>query len=192
MTEKETRRKISNIIQDCLHENNQSIRFTTNIKKIYKETHKLYTETKFEVFVHFTNEQQKKVLQNTLQTYALKSNIRVHQKDSYTWYFFITSGEIMTEKQSEALDLLTDIIMYEAIRIKAINEEGKDNYDDTEIQNCLVKARECYQGVFEWISHDNIIDIVNRSLDINSFKFTDKRCYGYLVDVIAEDIKAFA
>ena len=98
----------------------------------------------------------------------------------------------MTEKQSKAIDLLTNIIMLEAIRIKAINEEGKDNYDDTEIQNCLIKARECYQGIFEWVSYDIIIDIVNRSLGINSFKFADKRCYSYLYDVIAEDIKAFA
>lgn len=90
MTELKMRRKIVNIIQDCLHENNQSIRFTTNIKKIYKETHKFYTETKFEVFVHFTNEQQKKVLQNTLQNYAIKSNALIQQKDVCTWYFFIT------------------------------------------------------------------------------------------------------
>lgn len=98
----------------------------------------------------------------------------------------------MTEKQDKGLDLLVDIIMLEAFRIKAINEEGADaeTYDDAMLHRRLSETSE-YQGIFDGITYKTLVGIVNHALEINKFTFTDKRCYSYLYDVIAEDIKYF-
>ena len=98
----------------------------------------------------------------------------------------------MTEKQSKAIDLLTNIIMLEAIRVKALNEEGADleEYDNTEIETCLIKASD-YKGVFDGITLKTLKEIIKEALKINNFEFSDNRCYSYLFDVIFEDIKSF-
>ena len=82
----------------------------------------------------------------------------------------------MTEKQSKAIDLLTEIIMLEAIRVKAINEDGMDleEYDNTKIENCLIKASE-YKGIFDGMTLKILKEIINEALRINNFDFTDNR-----------------
>ena len=99
----------------------------------------------------------------------------------------------MTEKQSKGLDLLTEIIVLEAKRVKALNEEGADleEYDNTEIEKRLDKASE-YKGIFDGITPKIVSDIIKRALDINFFTFNDKRCMGYLKDVILEDLRYFS
>lgn len=98
----------------------------------------------------------------------------------------------MTEKQSKGLDLLTEIIVLEAKRVKALNEEGADleEYDNTEIEKRLDKASE-YKGIFDGITQKIVSDIIQRALDINFFTFNDKRSMGYLKDVILEDLRYF-
>lgn len=99
----------------------------------------------------------------------------------------------MTEKQSNGLDLLTEIIVLEAKRVKALNEEGADleEYDNTEIEKRLDKASE-YKGIFDGITPKIVSDIIKRALDINFFTFNDKRCMGYLIDVVLEDLRYFS
>lgn len=99
----------------------------------------------------------------------------------------------MTEKQSKGLDLLTEIIVLEAKRTKALNEEGADleEYDNTEIEKRLEKASE-YKGIFDGITPKIVSDIIQRALDINFFTFNDKRSMGYLKDVILEDLRYFS
>ena len=99
----------------------------------------------------------------------------------------------MTEKQTKGLDLLTEIIVLEAERVKALNEEGADleEYDKTEIEKRLDTASE-YKGIFEGITPQIVSDIIKISLDINHFEFTDKRCMGYLKDVILDDLRYFS
>lgn len=98
----------------------------------------------------------------------------------------------MTEKQSKGLDLLTEIIVLEAKRVKALNEEGVDleEYDNTEIETRLIKASD-YKGIFDGITLKILKEIINEALKINNFEFSDNRCYSYLFDVIFEDIKSF-
>jgi len=100
---------------------------------------------------------------------------------------------MMTEKQSKGLDLLTEIIVLEAKRVKALNEEGADfeEYDNTEIEKSLDKASE-YKGIFDEITPKIVSDIIKRALDINFFTFNDKRCMRYLKDVILEDLRYFS
>lgn len=96
----------------------------------------------------------------------------------------------MTEKQNKALDLLTEIIVDEANRIKAVNESDEAEYDDPTIQARLIKAQD-YAGVFDGMSNSLLMDIITESLRLNGITFRDKRCRKYLDDVIREDIKNF-
>lgn len=96
----------------------------------------------------------------------------------------------MTEEQNKALDLLTEIIVDEADRIKAVNESDEAEYDDSVIQAKLIKAQD-YAGVFDGISNSLLMDIITESLRLNGITFRDKRCRKYLDDVIREDIKNF-
>lgn len=66
----------------------------------------------------------------------------------------------MTEKQNKALDLLTEIIVDEADRIKAVNERDETGYyDDSAIQTKLTKAQD-YAGVFDGMSNSVLMDII--------------------------------
>lgn len=88
------------------------------------------------------------------------------------------------------MDLLTEIIVDEADRIKAVNESDEAEYDDSVIQAKLIKAQD-YAGVFDGISNSLLMDIITESLRLNGITFRDKRCRKYLDDVIREDIKSF-
>ena len=98
----------------------------------------------------------------------------------------------MTEKQDKGLDLLVEIIVLEAYRCKAINEEGADaeSYDCSEIEKRLSLA-ENYKGIFKGMSLETLEYTIQKSLEVNNFKFTDRRCYSYLYDVISDDLKYF-
>lgn len=98
----------------------------------------------------------------------------------------------MTKIQSDALDLFTELVVCEADRIKMINENGiePDNYDTNEIDKRKLKAADC-SGVFDGMGTSLMIDIINKSLEINNFKFDDKRNYNRLYDVIADDMQYF-
>lgn len=96
----------------------------------------------------------------------------------------------MTEKQNKALNLLTEIIVDEADRIKAVNESDGAEYDDSAIQAKLIKAQD-YAGVFDGMSVSVLMDIITESLRLNGISFRDKRCQEHLDDVIREDIKNF-
>lgn len=96
----------------------------------------------------------------------------------------------MTEKQNKALDLLTEIIVDEADRIKAVNERDETEYGDSVIQAKLIKAQD-YAGVFDGMSDSVLMDIITESLRLNGIAFRDKRCREHLDDVIREDIKNF-
>lgn len=93
-------------------------------------------------------------------------------------------------RKNEALDLLTEIIVDEADRIKVLNESEATEYDDSGIQAKLIKAQD-YAGVFSGISNTLLMDIIAESLKVNGITFQDRRCYEYLDDVIREDIKNF-
>lgn len=98
----------------------------------------------------------------------------------------------MTEKQDKGLDLLVEIIVLEAYRCKAINEEGADaeSYDCSEIEKRLSQA-ENYKGIFNGMSLETLKYTVQKALEVNNFKFSDRRCYSYLYDVISDDLKYF-
>lgn len=84
MTIQEVKRKITRAIRDCLHNNNQSIIFNTNIKKVYTTEYYDHFITEYEVVILDLRKEQEEVLKNKLENYA-----RVQQKSSNTWYFFL-------------------------------------------------------------------------------------------------------
>lgn len=88
MTIKEVKRKITRSVEDCLHNNNESIIFNTNIKKLYTTEYFDHFTTKYEVMILDLTDKQKEVLKNKLEYYA-----RVQQKNSNTWYFFFVQDK---------------------------------------------------------------------------------------------------
>lgn len=84
MTIQEVKRKITRAVEDCLHNNKQSIIFNTNIKKVYTTEYYDHCITEYEVMILDLTKEQEEVLKNKLEYYA-----RVQQKSSNTWYFFL-------------------------------------------------------------------------------------------------------
>lgn len=82
MTVQEVRRKARRAVEECLHNNNQSIIF--NIKVLRKlESTKFYT--RYEIVILNLNDSQKEVLKNKLDAYA-----RVYQTSANSWYFYFS------------------------------------------------------------------------------------------------------
>lgn len=82
MTLQEVKRKVRRAVEDCLHNNKQSIIFQTRILRKLEST-RVYT--RYEVEISGIDKQQKEVLKNKLNSYA-----RVCQISANSWYFFFS------------------------------------------------------------------------------------------------------
>lgn len=99
-----------------------------------------------------------------------------------------------TAKELESGKLLSRIVVAEAMRIKAINEEGADAeaYDAVHGDEIsALRIRSFRLPRIEFRSEEEFSGFVRGAVDGSGVFFSDPRCYGYLRDCVAGCLDGF-
>ena len=99
-----------------------------------------------------------------------------------------------TAKELESGKLLSRIVVAEAMRIKAINEEGADAEAYDAVHGGEISAlriRSFRLPRIEFRSENEFSGFVRGVADGSGIFFNDPRCYGYLRDCVAGCLDGF-